>query len=239
MSSFRRSCSFGVFAALACAVFLALPALTPAAVTSMLKGLVRDVDGNPVEGASVFVYTTENTRRPPDFLSPASDREGRYAIALPHGRYWLVARAGREHQTGPLLSDGRHSGDPAVIDVPPDRGVEKDFTVATLKEAARVSSKTRGDVVMVAGRIIDRHGAPVKGACLIVYQDREGRDLPDYVSAWSDDDGRYSISLPPGTYCVGVATELPLAFREGACRRLVYTASTGTADIVMTAIDGK
>ena len=228
-----------IFATLACAVFVVLSAPASAAGTSELTGRVRDVDGRPVEGASVFVYTSENTRRPPDFLSSPSDREGRYNVALPFGRYWAVARAGKEHQTGPLLSDGRHSGDPAVIDVPPDRGIEKDFTVATLREAARKSSKMREDVITVAGRIVDRHGAPVKGACLLVYRDREDRDLPDYVSAWSDDDGRYAISLAPGTYCVGAATELPLTFREGTCRQLIFTTSTEAVDIVMTTNDGK
>jgi hypothetical protein len=237
--SFRRSCFFGILAALACAELLVLPAPVLSAGTLVLKGLVRDVDGKPVEGASVFVYSTENTRRPPDFLSPPSDREGRYAVSLPHGRYWVVARAGKEHKAGPLLSDGMHSGDPAVIDMPQDRGIEKDFTVATLREAARKSSKMRGDVITVAGRIVDRHGAPVKGACLLVYRDREDRDLPDYVSAWSDDDGRYAISLPPGTYCVGAATEIPLAFKDGSCRRLVLTASTATADVVMPSTGGK
>ena len=239
MSISRRSCIIGTSAALACALFLVLPAPGPAAGNSMLKGLIRDVDGRPVEGASVFVYSTENTRRPPDFLSPPSDREGRYAVALPEGRYWAVARAGREQKTGPLLPEGRHSGDPAVIDVPPDREREKDFTVAALREAARKSSRTRGDVITVTGRIVDRDGAPVKGACLLVYQERDGRDLPDYVSAWSDDDGRYAISLPPGTYCVGAATEVPLVFTKGACRRLVLTAGTAVADIVVSTIGGK
>jgi hypothetical protein len=239
MSSCRRSCSFGIFAALACALFLVIPAPGLAAAAPVLKGIIRDVDGRPVEGASVFVYATENTRRPPDFLSPPSGREGRYAVSLPHGRYWVLARAGKEQKTGHLLSDGRHSGDPAVIDVPPDRDREKDFTVAALREAARKISRTRGDVITVTGRIIDLHGAPVKGACVLVYRDREVRDLPDYVSAWADDDGRYAISLPPGTYCVGAAIELPLAFKEGACRRLVLTASTGTADVVMMGTGGK
>ena len=222
-----------LFAAMVCALLLCHAAGAAAGETSLLKGIVRDTDGNPVEYVSVHVYFSANTRRQPDFRSPPSGRDGRYSIALPSGRYWVVAREGKDQQAGPLLSSSRHSGEPAEIEVAPGRDREQDFVVAALKDLAKASRKTRKDVVKVIGRIIDQQGRPVKSACLLVYRDRVTEALPDFVSAWTADDGRFTLWIPPGTCCVAASMLFPPLNAELSCRRMTMGADQAAVDVVL------
>ncbi|HEY3360116.1 MAG TPA: carboxypeptidase-like regulatory domain-containing protein, partial [Polyangia bacterium] len=114
----------------------------PAAVT----GRVVDPAGAPVAGAEVFFYASANTKRPADFISPPTGPDGRYAAALPAGRYWAVARVRRGGPgPGPLAPGDRHSGAPETIDVRAGARGMRDFVVADLREMVRRSRKTRAD----------------------------------------------------------------------------------------------
>ncbi len=195
------------------------PGTVVAAGTSLLKGKVTDLEGRPVEDAVVFIYQSTNTRRQPDFLSPKSDKEGRFSIALPPGRYWVVARVKKDEEMGPVPSGGRHSGEPAEIDMTGTGDFEKDFVVADIREVAKMGARTRQDAVRIAGRILESDGKPVRMAYAIANRSDNISEVPDYLSGWTDETGYYAIYLPRGKYYIGAAVTFPpgkgnLSFKE-------------------------
>lgn len=187
--------------------------------TSLLKGKVTDFEGRPVGDAVIFIYQSTNTRRQPDFVSPKSDKEGRFIIALPPGRYWAVARVKKDEEMGPVLSGGKHSGEPAEIDMTGMGDFEKDFVVADIREVARMSARTRQDAVRIAGRILESNGKPVRMAYAVANRSDNLSAVPDYLSGWTDETGYYALYLPRGKYYIGAAATFPpgegnLPFRE-------------------------
>ncbi len=170
--------------------------------TFHLKGKVTDFEGRPVQDAVIFVYKDTNTRRQPDFASPKSDKEGRFSIALPPGRYWAVARVKKDEEMGPVPSGGKHSGEPTEIDTAGVGDFEKDFVVADIREVARMSASTRQDVVRIAGRILDSDGKPVMMAYAIANRSENISEAPDYLSGWTDETGHYELYLPRGKYYI-------------------------------------
>ena len=79
---------------------------------SVIMGKVSDVDGKAVEGVMVFLYDSPDVKRSANFISARTDKEGRYRMIVPAGRYWLVARSKNIETYGPLMLKDRHSGDP-------------------------------------------------------------------------------------------------------------------------------
>ena len=177
--------------------------------TFVLRGKVLDLAGQGVEGAEVFIYDSANTRRPAEFITPKTDRDGQYTIELPVGRYWAVARVRQGEKFGPLLLGTRHSGEPVVIEPPAERVAEQDFSVADIREVARNKHRTRDDYVKISGRVLDGSGAPVANAYVLAHRGKEIERLPDYISGWTDEAGRYTLYLPPGDYFLGSATVFP------------------------------
>jgi len=58
-----------------------------------LAGMVRDADGNPVEGARVHVYTYVQMSERPKYVSERTGPDGKYVVFLPKGgTYYLAAR---------------------------------------------------------------------------------------------------------------------------------------------------
>jgi hypothetical protein len=191
------------------AVIICVTASAFALEKAVFRGRVFDVDMKPVKGAEIFVYTTPNTRRPADFISARTDIEGRFSMTLPVGKYWVVARLRKGEKYGPLMIGDKHSGDPVEIELEPDEEFEQDFIVIDIREAARLMKKTREDYFKLKGRIIDHKGKPVKNVYAIADKDQEIQEIPDYISAWTDDEGHYTLYLPAGRYYVGYATEFP------------------------------
>lgn len=175
---------------------------------ALLKGKVTDFEGKPVEDAVIFIYQGTNTRRQPDFVSPKSDRGGRFSISLPPGRYWAVARIKKGEEMGPVLSGGKHSGEPAEIDMTGTGDFEKDFVVADIRELARMSAKAKQEVARITGRIL-RKGSPVKKAYALANRTDSFSVMPDYLSAWTDETGNYTLYLPSGKYYIGSSTTYP------------------------------
>lgn len=187
--------------------------------TSLLKGKVTDFEGKPVEDAVIFIYQNTNTRRQPDFVSPKSDKEGRFSIALSPGRYWAVARVKKNEEMGPVLSGGKHSGEPAEINMTGMGDFKKDFIVADIREVARMTARARQEVVRIAGRILGSDGKPVRMAYAIANKSDNLSEVPDYLSGWTDETGYYALYLPRGKYHIGAAATFPpgkghLTFRE-------------------------
>jgi len=202
-----------LFAVLACSCALAVcfgvpPAAAAADGSAVLLGRVLDVDGRGVEGAQVFVYDSTDVRRSATFISAATDREGRYRMVLLPGRYWVVARLKRTEGYGPLMPGDKHSGDPAEIDALAGQEANRDLVVADLRDARAMRTKDREGPIRISGRILDDKGAPLRAYAVAQKRERT-TGIPDYVSAWTDIEGRYTLFLPKGTYFFGSALLFP------------------------------
>jgi carboxypeptidase family protein len=227
----RASCNLLLFILLTTAVCL-FPADASAGEKVTLTGRVRDVAGKPVEGAEIFIYSGAEVRRTADFISSPSDTEGRYSIFLPPGTYWCIARYRKNGaRFGPLMPGDKHSGEPMEIEV--SRGpVLADFAVADLKEAASlIKKKTREDYVKITGRILERDGKPARGVYVIASTTRSITKIPDYLSPWTDDTGRYTLYLPRGKYYVGVSASFPPDPRTAFTREVLLEENKDDMDI--------
>jgi hypothetical protein len=193
-----------------CASLLsALPAFSAASDQAMLRGTITDVDGKPIAGARVFAYDDADIRRPANFMSDPSDAQGAYRMVLSAGRYRFVARLKKGAEFGPLLPGDKHSGDPVELDVAPGAESELNFTLADLKDARRVRAKSEERPITISGRILNEQGKPLSRAYAIAHRGRTIENIPDFVSAWADAEGRYSLTLPAGTYFIGCALTFP------------------------------
>jgi hypothetical protein len=206
---------------------------TMAGETSLLKGKVTDFEGKPVEGAVIFIYQSPNTRRQPDFVSPMSDKGGRFSVPLPQGRYWAVARVNRGEKTGPVLLGGKHSGEPAEIEMTGTGDLEQDFVVADIREVARMSVKERQEVVRIAGRILKSDGETVRMAYAIANRSDKLSEVPDYLSAWTDETGYYALYLPRGKYHIGAAVTFPPGKDKLPFKEMVIEGDKKDLDIII------
>jgi hypothetical protein len=229
----RRSLSKGILSS--CAVIMLLAALAApalAAGTSVLKGKVTDVDGRAVEGARVFAYDDQEVRRPANFMSAPTDIDGVFRMVLPAGKYWVVARLKKTEDYGPLMPGDKRS-EPAVAELASDQEVDMDFTVADLREARKLRTQQQEKPVKVSGRIIDEKGSPVTKAYAIAQRGETLAGIPDYLSAWVDSEGRYTLYLPQGTYFIGCATAFPPGRQYVLQEKKVVDGDISGVDIVM------
>ncbi|MBI5665452.1 MAG: carboxypeptidase regulatory-like domain-containing protein [Nitrospirae bacterium] len=176
---------------------------------SILKGRITDVDGKAVKGAELFIYKTTDTRRPADFISAGTDAQGRFSMTVPAGKWQAVARLRKGEKYGPLAVGDKHSGEPFEIELEAGGELEKDFKIADIREAARLVRKTREDYYKLSGRTIDHKGVPVANVYAIAAGNKDGPEVPAYVSAWTDEKGEYTLHLPLGKYFTGYAAEFP------------------------------
>jgi len=61
-------------------------------VTTAIKGVVRDADGNAVNGAVVLAFEDPSIGKRPRFASDKTDEEGEYILPLTEGTYYLRVR---------------------------------------------------------------------------------------------------------------------------------------------------
>jgi hypothetical protein len=202
--------------------------------TGVLAGRVVDVSREPVAGASVFVYNSSNIRRPADYISPATDDAGVFRIALPAGHYWVMARARQgEEKYGPLLPGDRHSGAPLATDIASGETVEEEFIVADLRETSQLVVKLDTSFPRIEGILLTKEGEPLANAYAFARRDAAGRGIPEYVSAWTDDSGRYTLFLPAGTYWLGLAQMFPPGSETVPWQKVVIDKPAKNINIVM------
>jgi hypothetical protein len=175
----------------------------------VLKGRILDTNGKPAAGGEVFVYDNAKTKRPADFISTKTDRDGVYRIVLPAGKYWTVARVRSDERYGPLTPAGRHSGEAQEIEGIAGGESILDFIVAEVREMARFQHKSGEECRTVEGRILDRNGKPVRNAYAFARKEKNGSSLPDFISPWSDAQGFYTLCVPAGRYFIGASTTYP------------------------------
>jgi hypothetical protein len=199
-----------LFTVFLCIAFLCIyhPA-TRAGEIAFLTGKVLDVKAMPVEGAEIFIYDTADVKRPADFISAKTRTDGSFRMDLPAGIYWAVARLRSGEQYGPLKPGDKHSGDPVEIELAPGEDLEHNFTVVDIRETARLKKKTREDYISIRGRVLDNHNMPVEKVYVIANKDNVCSGIPDYLSAWTDDKGYFTLYVPRGKYFIGYASSFP------------------------------
>jgi hypothetical protein len=199
---------------------------------SIFNGRVMDIEEKPVEGAEIFIYDSPDVKRPADFISARTDKEGRFQMVLPIGKYWAVARLRSGEKYGPLMPGDKHSGEPVEIELAPDKEIKKDFIVADIREAVRTKQKIRKDYIKIKGRILDKNGFPVKMVYAIADKNRVITEIPDYISAWTDNDGNYTLYLPRGKYYIGYATVFPPGQKYTLNKEVVFETDKSEVDII-------
>ncbi|MBU0480113.1 MAG: carboxypeptidase-like regulatory domain-containing protein [Proteobacteria bacterium] len=202
------------------------------ATTFVLKGRISDLADRPVEGAEVYVFDSGNVKRPADFISNRTARDGLYRVELPDGKYWLIAidRKGGG-KFGPLGKDDRHSGEPVEISSAGMKEYAADFTVLDLREAARRNQKKNDELIKISGRVLDGAGKPVSMAYVLADRNRNVGGLPHFLSLWTDQDGRYTIYVPPGVLFVGVEKKFPPEEGRPLSREVNFDKDTTNVDL--------
>jgi len=206
---------------------------------SVLKGKVLDIEGKAVEGAIVFIYDSPDIKRLADFMSPHTDKEGGFRVVLPSGKYWAVARLKKGESYGPLMPGDKHSGEPREIELDPGGELYMDFVVADLKDAARAKKKIREDYFKIKGKIIDENGLPVRMAYAIANRDEKISGVPDYISAWTDEEGYYTLYVPRGKYYIGSALTFPPGENYNINQEVVIESDSLNVDIISSASRGR
>ncbi|GAB4343623.1 MAG: carboxypeptidase-like regulatory domain-containing protein [Desulfobulbaceae bacterium] len=205
-----------------------------AAADAVLTGTILDVSGNPVAGVEVFLYKVPNIRRPADFISPPTGSDGVYRVQVPAGRYWCVARLRHgEQRFGPLLPGDKHSGDPVDIEFGEGEIVEENFVVADLEETSRLADKRDSSFFRVEGILRNSRGEPLSDAYAFANRSEGMKKYPDYISAWTDASGRYTLFLPEGTYYFGLAREFPLRVTDISLTKVTIDSNVKNNNIVL------
>jgi len=180
-----------------------------------LEGVVSGPAGQPVDGAYVYVYRGEFPAlgRPPDFISGRTGSDGRFEIYLPEGTYVAFARkkTGGE-RFGPLDKDDFLSPERPVIKIG-SKMEKKDFKVIGLREAFSSLNPELKRLAIIDGALQDPAGKPAKGIYAVAFEGA-GREMPDYISSPSDENGHYEIYIPAGSKIALGAAELgPRGFK--------------------------
>ena len=175
----------------------------------LIKSTVVDVDGKPVKGAYIFFYDSPDTKRAVDLVSPVTDRNGKCQKEIPAGTYWVLARLKREgdFDMGPLMIEDKVSSEPLEITVATGETREITFAVLDLLDTIRTSSKKRSDLNRISGQVVDGDGEPLKKVFVFANRNDKPVLMPRYFSAWTSDDGRFTIYMPEGKYYLGVSGE--------------------------------
>lgn len=164
---------------------------------SGLAGMVLFQD-QPLSGAQIEIYLkAEQDRATLPFASTSSDAAGRYRIALPTGRYYLIARKKIEGSGGPprmLMAASPLN----PLDL---QGGRKEVAPFNLREMGRDGALVAEAGTGVKGRIVHNR-QPVANAFVYVYSEKSaGMIGPSYGEAVrTAADGTFSIPLPAGNF---------------------------------------
>ena len=194
------------------AIILSALCLSPLASTAHAAGNTSSVSGRvvymgePLEGALVYAYKEPDRLflKPAEATPQASDKDGRFTIALPKGNYFIAAMK----KMGPGKADAPEGGDlysfyggnPVFAD--PARQADITLNMVEKPEAAP-DAETGGDKGGVEGAVTF-NGAPLDGVVLYVYLDTKDlfRGMGYYMSPPTGVDGAYKMKMSEGTYYI-------------------------------------
>ncbi len=61
-------------------------------VKTAIEGVITDMEGKPVEGATVFAFVDQTISRKPLYASQKTGQDGKYILNVPEGTYYLRVR---------------------------------------------------------------------------------------------------------------------------------------------------
>jgi len=224
--------------------------------TTAIAGKVQLAAGKvPLSDAFVNVYpdTISNLLGPSQYISLPTAEDGSYAIDLPPGTYYVVARKRVSGDpTGPLSPGDFYSEHERVV-----AKVEKDHTTRVDLEVVSMKAPMFFKKMVVEketatgfrGRLLDANGQPIMGGFAMAYRDPQMKRLPDYASTLSDRNGNFILYLPEGgTYYLAArvhAWDMPRPgepygiYGDPPQAMSIETGSfVGQVDIVMTPFAG-
>lgn len=164
------------------------------ATTTWLRGNVYGPDGFPRAEISVLA---DRLDVPAPAVAGSTDLEGRYALALPPGR-WLLRVDAPAYQ--PMWHAGQanpYGADPIELDLGDDRRV--DFHLEP------------NPPWQVEGRVLDAFGAPASQALVLAAYppdpDRPGEAPRRAWAVFTGPDGRFALALPPGAWYLAASPD--------------------------------
>ncbi|WP_459941114.1 MULTISPECIES: carboxypeptidase-like regulatory domain-containing protein [Deferrisoma] len=152
-------------------------------------------EGTPVAGARVFAYLdlVGGLRGPGYAVSEPTGPDGRFALPLPPGTYYLAARARLPGSRGRLHPGDRFGVVPELpLRLRRGERIGVDIETVELPSAERMA-RFRGATAVVEGRIVDPQGRPVPGLRACLYRRPEMLDRPDAFSEPTGPDGAFRI----------------------------------------------
>jgi len=185
------------------------------AVAANLSGKIYDETGAPVADGYVYVYVGggDKTHGPAAFMSDATRADGGYMVALPPGEYFAVARKRASGTTsGPIAQGDLVSGAAVRTTVSDGSEANIDFTMKPFGGRMLFNPRAiRSGDSGVKGVVEDRNGKPVAGAYAFAYTGGlKKKSAPDFVSAWTDETGAFTLFLPAGgEYFIGARVRYP------------------------------
>ena len=200
-----------------------------------LRGQVIDILAQPVAGAEVYLYDSKQVKRPADFISQKTETDGTYRLTVPAGVYWAVAIMRQSGSSfGPLQVGDKHSGEPLILDLKNKKIEEIDFTVMDLRDAVRHSRKRSEELFEIQGRILDIDEKPVAMAYVLAdIRSKPATEIPQYLSAWTDIEGKYTMFLPAGAFYLGPSTLMPPSPKEELLHFIEVAGDMQGVDLVL------
>lgn len=186
-------------------------ALVPAPGTGV-TGRVT-VDGTPLSGAFVYVYTDPDSglAGPSYGAAVRTEEDGTFSVGLPAGRYWLAARqrADGSRVGEPSAGDlnGAYPGNPVEVELGQTVNLGE-LPLRKVDPAAHDARMAKGKFQPTGtgftGRVVDPDGRPLGGLYVFAYLDSRMTGKPAYISAPTGHDGRFVLHLGNGgTYYLG------------------------------------
>lgn len=164
---------------------------------SGIRGRVRYGE-RPVSGAVVAAYLdlASGLHGPPYMASSATDKDGRFALDVEPGTYFLLARKhmGAMVQSGPLLKgdlSGFYPHNPVTLRS--GQGLVLDIAVDRVNRPRGEGSLSPGEAIVLEGIVRNELGEPVEGAWAFLYDSPDMIGRPAFISSPTDSEGRYRL----------------------------------------------
>lgn len=169
-----------------------------------LTGVVS-YGGVPLDGANVTLYLDgKNDFRGMGYsASPPTGKDGIFRVDfLPESDYFVIVRKRANGKGAGPLTDGDYFGYYVANPVPVKAGKVAKITLGVVNKAGEIGkddSLFRDTGTHITGRILDKHGKPVKGVYAFAYLDKVmAHKRPEYISRAVDESGKYVLNLAQG-----------------------------------------
>jgi len=203
-----------------------------------LSGMIAGEEG-PVT-AAVALYLDANTQfRGPGYIEAQAGPDGKFAVSLSPGRYWVVARRRSGPASfGPLeIGDvfGFYPGNPVIVRA----GERLDIRVPVVRVLKKSGWSDPSELrARVGGTIRDAAGRPLAGYRAFLHAKAPMLGKPEFVSEPSGADGAYTIWVDrEGTYYLGARAEIGRAREQGEAIGLYRGAPGGAVAVRLGAGD--